>query len=302
MADLPATTRRTSPQSGASVLDHIIVLGKEHLRRILKNYADYYNGVRTHRSLNKDAPVFRRVQRSGVRIRAPYWVDFIVNTFGSRFSVHTACPAMPGRNPPRRPNPWACPIWRHSNVYAAWRALIRIFRWRKGLALLLRSKPARPLLGLVGPLFPFDAPCGRGRRERELLALRWRQATRDHLLGMIYQRLCCWKKSPNSSRTVARRRGKPRAIWTVCNVRDRLVMAPENGNDISTPDIPNSRCFVVGRRRNPPSVRGERHLSNDLLMPSEFPYRCSRIGIPYPRNQIERSGQNALSVGAKRGA
>src|SRR5260221_10901976 len=30
-------------------LDHIIVLGEEHLRRILKNYADYYNGVRTHR-------------------------------------------------------------------------------------------------------------------------------------------------------------------------------------------------------------------------------------------------------------
>src|SRR6202162_556953 len=47
-------------------LDHIIVLGEEHLRWILKNYADYYNGVRTHRSLNKDAPVSRQVQRSGV--------------------------------------------------------------------------------------------------------------------------------------------------------------------------------------------------------------------------------------------
>jgi integrase-like protein len=47
-------------------LDHIIVLGEEHLCRILKNYADYYNGVRTHRSLNKDAPVSRQVQRSGV--------------------------------------------------------------------------------------------------------------------------------------------------------------------------------------------------------------------------------------------
>jgi transposase InsO family protein len=40
-------------------LDHIIVLGEVHLRRILKNYAAYYNGVRTHRSLNKDAPVSR---------------------------------------------------------------------------------------------------------------------------------------------------------------------------------------------------------------------------------------------------
>jgi transposase InsO family protein len=46
-------------------LDHVIVLGEAHLRRILKSYARYYNGVRTHRSLNKDAPVSRPVQRSG---------------------------------------------------------------------------------------------------------------------------------------------------------------------------------------------------------------------------------------------
>src|SRR5271155_5531048 len=47
-------------------LDHIVVLGEAHLRRILKFYADYYNGVRTHRSLDKDAPVSRLVQRAGV--------------------------------------------------------------------------------------------------------------------------------------------------------------------------------------------------------------------------------------------
>jgi len=47
-------------------VDHMIVLGEAHLRRILKSYAHYYNGVRTHRSLNKDAPVSRSVQRAGV--------------------------------------------------------------------------------------------------------------------------------------------------------------------------------------------------------------------------------------------
>jgi hypothetical protein len=36
------------------------------LRRILKSYAGYYNSVRTHRSLNKDAPASRPVQRIGV--------------------------------------------------------------------------------------------------------------------------------------------------------------------------------------------------------------------------------------------
>jgi transposase InsO family protein len=47
-------------------VDHMIVLGEAHLRRILKSYARYYNGVRTHRSLNKDAPISRSVQRTGV--------------------------------------------------------------------------------------------------------------------------------------------------------------------------------------------------------------------------------------------
>ena len=47
-------------------VDHIIVLDEAHLRRILKSYADYYNGIRTHRSLNKNAPVSRLVRRAGV--------------------------------------------------------------------------------------------------------------------------------------------------------------------------------------------------------------------------------------------
>ncbi len=46
-------------------LDHVIVLGEAHLRRVLQSYADYYNNVRTHRSLNKDAPISRPVQRTG---------------------------------------------------------------------------------------------------------------------------------------------------------------------------------------------------------------------------------------------
>ena len=40
-------------------VDHFIVLGEAHLRRILRAYARYYNDIRTHRSLDKDAPVSR---------------------------------------------------------------------------------------------------------------------------------------------------------------------------------------------------------------------------------------------------
>src|SRR4030095_9257493 len=46
-------------------VDPVIVLGEAHQRRVLKCYADYYNNFRTHRSLNKDAPVSRPVQRIG---------------------------------------------------------------------------------------------------------------------------------------------------------------------------------------------------------------------------------------------
>jgi transposase InsO family protein len=46
-------------------VDQVIVLGEAHLRRILRSYARYYINIRTHRSLDKDAPVSRPVQRTG---------------------------------------------------------------------------------------------------------------------------------------------------------------------------------------------------------------------------------------------
>jgi transposase InsO family protein len=46
-------------------LDHLIVFDAAHLRDILKTYASYYNAVRTHLSLDKDAPEFRRKQKVG---------------------------------------------------------------------------------------------------------------------------------------------------------------------------------------------------------------------------------------------
>src|SRR5438132_7734799 len=46
-------------------VDHIVVQGETHFRRVLKSYARYYNKTRTHRSLDKDAPISRPVQRDG---------------------------------------------------------------------------------------------------------------------------------------------------------------------------------------------------------------------------------------------
>ena len=46
-------------------VDHLIVLGETHLHGILQSYAKYYNNIRTHRSLRKDTPSYRPVQRLG---------------------------------------------------------------------------------------------------------------------------------------------------------------------------------------------------------------------------------------------
>jgi alkylated DNA nucleotide flippase Atl1 len=70
-------------------LDHVIIRGEAHLRRILKSYADYYNGVRTHRSLNKDAPVTRQFSESEASNHTPSLAGFTTTTPELKFSVHT---------------------------------------------------------------------------------------------------------------------------------------------------------------------------------------------------------------------
>jgi transposase InsO family protein len=52
-------------------LDHAVVMGEAPLRRTLKAYARYYNEVRTHRSLQKDAPDSRPIQRTGTIYSRP---------------------------------------------------------------------------------------------------------------------------------------------------------------------------------------------------------------------------------------
>src|SRR4029453_7079081 len=51
--------------------DHLIVFNAEHLRRILAKYATYYNEIRTHVSLGKDAPCTRAIERFGDIVAHP---------------------------------------------------------------------------------------------------------------------------------------------------------------------------------------------------------------------------------------
>ena len=68
----PVRTAYQSPwQNGAAerwigtcrreLLDHVIVLNEEHLRRLLREFAAYYHDDRTHLSLGKDPPARRAV-------------------------------------------------------------------------------------------------------------------------------------------------------------------------------------------------------------------------------------------------
>src|ERR1700704_1559800 len=57
--------RRRGRGAAAECLDHVVVFGERHLRHVLLSYLKYYNEVRTHLSLEKDAPVSRAVERAG---------------------------------------------------------------------------------------------------------------------------------------------------------------------------------------------------------------------------------------------
>jgi transposase InsO family protein len=54
-------------------LDHVVVLGERHLRELLASYSTYYNEVRTHVALDKDAPRHRPVQAVG-RVASVSWL------------------------------------------------------------------------------------------------------------------------------------------------------------------------------------------------------------------------------------
>jgi hypothetical protein len=52
-------------------LDHMVVFGERHLRHLLHLYQRYYNEIRTHLSLHKDAPVPRQVRAAGQVLSVP---------------------------------------------------------------------------------------------------------------------------------------------------------------------------------------------------------------------------------------
>ena len=85
------------------ILDHVIALNEEHLRRIMADYTNYHHEDRLHDSLGKDTPNQREVeQRPGVNAQ----VISIPRLGGAPPSVHVA-PGGIG-NPPNSRLRWKC--------------------------------------------------------------------------------------------------------------------------------------------------------------------------------------------------
>jgi hypothetical protein len=65
---------RMSSDCGAlrrDFLDHVLISGEQHLRRVLTAYSACYIDTRTHPGLGKDAPLRRPIKRSGIIVATP---------------------------------------------------------------------------------------------------------------------------------------------------------------------------------------------------------------------------------------
>src|SRR5947199_116919 len=74
-------------------VDHLVVLGEAHLRWILTKYAIYYNVLRTHRPLNKDAPIRRPSSTSAASYLHPSSAAFITTIAESSFQYTHRMPS-----------------------------------------------------------------------------------------------------------------------------------------------------------------------------------------------------------------
>jgi len=67
-----AYTERLIGSIRRECLDHLIIFNEAHLRLALSTYATYYNNIRTHLALRKDAPLRRTVQLAGAITCVPH--------------------------------------------------------------------------------------------------------------------------------------------------------------------------------------------------------------------------------------
>src|ERR1700737_4910972 len=63
-------------------LDHVVVFGERHLRHLLLSYMNYHNEIRTHLSLEKDAPISRAPELAGRIVGPQFSAGYTTNMSG----------------------------------------------------------------------------------------------------------------------------------------------------------------------------------------------------------------------------
>jgi hypothetical protein len=82
-------------------LDHALIFGEQHLRRVLTLYSLYYNETRTHLGLGKDTPLRRAVNNPGSSSQHQSCQDCITDAPGYDFREGQPSRALMFRHPAR---------------------------------------------------------------------------------------------------------------------------------------------------------------------------------------------------------